>query len=34
MQNMRIEFHPDDINIEKGEKNFFEQLMDLQMDME
>lgn len=31
---MKIEFHPDDINLEKRPKNSFEQLMDLQLDME
>ena len=33
-QNRKIEFHYDDLNIEKKRKNFFEELMDLQVDAE
>lgn len=31
---MRIQFHPEDINLEKSHPSFFEQMMDLQLDPE
>ena len=34
MQNRAVQFHPDDINLEKYPKSGFEQLMELELDPE